>query len=79
MTVSSSNSSNGSKFDRTVPLNRTGSCGMIEIAERTRASGSETKSTPSMAMVPARGSTMRNSAWKKVLFPVMDLQSNTRE
>ena len=66
----SENWSKGSRFERIVPENKTGSCGMM--ARRVRRSCRRTveMSTPSMVMLPFRASRKRKSAKDSVDLPL---------
>mmetsp|Transcript_3585 Transcript_3585/g.13058 ORF Transcript_3585/g.13058 Transcript_3585/m.13058 type:complete len:246 (-) Transcript_3585:1156-1893(-) len=68
-TRSSSNSSNGSRLYRTVPVNSTGSCGIMPILERRSFRPMLAMSTPSMTILPAAASTMRNRPTISELLP----------
>jgi hypothetical protein len=54
--------SNGSRLVRRVPVNSTGSCGMMEILDRRSWSPIRMVFTPSMCIRPHNGSTKRNKA-----------------
>mmetsp|Transcript_2782 Transcript_2782/g.8970 ORF Transcript_2782/g.8970 Transcript_2782/m.8970 type:complete len:226 (-) Transcript_2782:963-1640(-) len=53
---------NGSMLYRTVPTNKVGSCGMMEMAARRSVRPKVPTSMPSMVMRPDASSTMRSSA-----------------
>mmetsp|Transcript_22585 Transcript_22585/g.38586 ORF Transcript_22585/g.38586 Transcript_22585/m.38586 type:complete len:259 (-) Transcript_22585:1086-1862(-) len=67
--IASVNWSKGSRLDRMVPWNSSGSCGMMVSFDRTSSSRRRWMSTPSIRICPASASTRRNSARSVVLFP----------
>lgn len=58
----------GSRFFLMVPVNRTGSCGMIDIFRRRSCKPISDVNTPSTKILPS-GSVKRNSAEIRELFP----------
>jgi hypothetical protein len=52
-----------------LPVNSTGSCGMIDNLDRNACNPSVEMSMPSILIVPPHGSTIRNSVKKVELFP----------
>mmetsp|Transcript_13475 Transcript_13475/g.33015 ORF Transcript_13475/g.33015 Transcript_13475/m.33015 type:complete len:238 (-) Transcript_13475:3774-4487(-) len=59
----------GSRLERTVPLNMTGSWGMMARRLRTSRSGTLAMFLPSITMRPMASSNMRNSAMSSVVLP----------
>lgn len=64
----SRNELNGSKLTRSVPVNKTGSCGIIDMCDRKTCSPRFSMSNPSIRIDPV-GSAMRKRAEIKELFP----------
>ena len=58
-----------SKFSRTVPVNRNGSCGIIERRDLRTLIGTCAMSVPSMKMFPSSISCSRNRADRTEVFP----------
>lgn len=54
--------SNGSRFDRIVPVNNNGSCGIMPIFDRKSSNPIVDVLIPSITMLPSSGSTSRNKA-----------------
>lgn len=68
-------SSNGSRFDRIVPENKTGSCGIIENFDRKSCSSNSWISTPSMMILPSfranRNNAFINDDFPEPVLPIM--------
>mmetsp|Transcript_2918 Transcript_2918/g.8531 ORF Transcript_2918/g.8531 Transcript_2918/m.8531 type:complete len:294 (-) Transcript_2918:2906-3787(-) len=68
-TCASSCLRNGSKFSRMLPVNSTGTWGMMAMRERSWCTPRREMSMPSMTMRPASSSMSRNTQLIKLLFP----------
>ena len=66
---SSQHLSKGSKLNRTVEENMTGSCGMMPTRDRSVVSGTVLMSNPSIVILPPDSSCMRNRAFMREDLP----------